>query len=123
VQHTAFYYHSLGEYLRHFAGHDAAYVSLDWPGSFAALRDRLGLPDTAAVGDHVRLGPGLEGTIDYLTPAFLGVRTEHTLFRVYGRDVWGGPVGVALHLFAEDASQARAERTWTAWLGATEAVA
>jgi hypothetical protein len=37
--------------------------------------------------------------------------------------VWGGPVGVALHLFAEESDQRRAERTWSAWLRAAEAVA
>jgi hypothetical protein len=123
VQHTAFYIHSMGEYVRHFAGREAAYVSIEPPGSFAAVCSRLGLRDGAAVGDHVRLAPELEGTIDYLTPAFLGVRTADALVRVYGRDAWNGPVGVALHLFAQDADAARAERTWSEWLNATEAVA
>jgi hypothetical protein len=126
VQHTALYNHSLGEYVRHFAGREAEYVAIDAPGSFAAVCGRLGVPDGAAAGDHVRLEPGLEGTIDYATPAFLGVRTADGLIRVYGRDAWGGPVGVTLHLFAPDADAAEAERTWSTLLGpdvATEAVA
>jgi hypothetical protein len=123
VQHTDFYRHSMGEYVRHFAGRDAAYAEFDAPGSFAAVCRRLEVPEGAEVGDHVRLATGVEGTIDYLTPAFLGVRTDDALVRLYGRESWGGPVSVALHLFAEDADVAEAERTWSARLGTTEAVA
>jgi hypothetical protein len=123
VHHTHFYLHSMGEYVRHFAGRDAAYVEIDAPGPFAAVCRRLGVDDAAAVGDHVRLATGTEGEIDYLTPAFLGVRTEDAFVRVYGREAWGGPVSVALHLFADGADPAEAERTWSAWLEATEAVA
>ena len=49
--HTAFYYHSLGQYVEHFAGREATYVSADGPagsarpGAFAALRDVLGVGD------------------------------------------------------------------------------
>ena len=123
VQHTHFYLHSMGEYVRHFAARDAAYVEIDAPGSFAAVCRRLGLDDGVAVGDAVRLKPGLEGTVDYLTPAFLGVRTADSLVRVYGREARRRAVSVALHLFAEDADPAQAERTWSTWLAATEAVA
>jgi hypothetical protein len=111
AQHTAFYYHSLGEYLRHFAGRDAAYATFDVPGSFATVRDR------------VRERPELDATVDYETPAFLGLRTHDALIRVYGRDAWGGPVGIGLHLFADGADAAAAQRSWAEWLAATEAVA
>jgi uncharacterized protein YndB with AHSA1/START domain len=122
VQHTRFYLHSMGEYVRHFAGRDAAYLAIDAPDSFEPLCRRLGLDAAAAVGDEVRLAPGLEGTIDYLTPAFLGVRTDDALVRLYGREAWGGPVTVALHLFGEDADPAQVERTWSEWLTSTEVV-
>jgi hypothetical protein len=135
-QHTAFYYHSLGEYLRHFSGRDAAYVAAEAPeasahGGFAALRRALGVAEDVAVGDRVRLTPAglapIEGVVDYATPAFLGVRGADGLFRCYGRDAWGWPVGVAHHLFTGDAGEAAAsERAWSAWLDgvfATEAVA
>jgi uncharacterized protein YndB with AHSA1/START domain len=118
VQHTAFYNHSLGEYVRHFAGRDAAYVELEAPGPFADVCRRLGLPDGAAVGDR-----GPDGVVDYLTPSFLGLRTDDALVRVYGREAWGGGVSVALHLFAEDADPELARRTWGARLSAAEAVA
>jgi hypothetical protein len=94
VQHTRFYYHSLGEYLRHFAGRDPHYLGFDVPGSTADVLDRLGVPETAAAGDRVPLG-----VIDYRDGAFVGIRGEDALIRVYGRDVWGWPVGFGVHTF------------------------
>ena len=37
--------------------------------------------------------------IDWSSPEFLGVRSADAFLRVYGRDAWGWPVGVALHHF------------------------
>ena len=134
-QHTAFYYHSLGEYLRHFSGRDAAYVAataseVSVHGGFAALRRALGMAEDVAVGSRVRLTPSdlepIEGTVDYATHAFLGVRSADALYRFYGRDAWGSPVGVAHHLFADRADEAASKQAWSAWLDgvfATEAVA
>jgi hypothetical protein len=130
-QHTAFYYHSLGEYLRHFSGRDATYVAAEAPeasaqGGFAALRRALGLAGDVAAGDPVRLTPAglepIEGVVDYATHAFLGVRSADALYRFYGRDAWGWPVGVAHHLFAGEAAD---EQSWSGWLDgvfATQAV-
>jgi hypothetical protein len=124
-RHTDFYRHSMGEYVRHFSGRTAAYVSAEAPGSSAkdgsqTVRRALGLPDDLAAGDPVRLAPAgmepVEGVADYVTDAFLGVRTADALFRVYGRDAWGWPVEVALHLFAEGADGEAAGRSWAAWL-------
>jgi uncharacterized protein YndB with AHSA1/START domain len=133
-QHTAFYYHSLGEYLRHFSGRDAAYVAATASEAsvhvgFAALRRALGVAEDVAVGDRVRLTPSdlepIEGTVDYATHAFLGVRSADALYRFYGRDAWGSPVGVAHHLFADRADEAASKQAWSVWLDgvfATEAV-
>jgi uncharacterized protein YndB with AHSA1/START domain len=134
-RHTAFYNHSLGEYACHFAGREPTCVTVDGPesatpGGFAAVRRALGLADDAAAGDRVRLTPaGLEpvdGVVDYATEAFLGVRSADALYRVYGRDRWGWPVGIAHHLFADGVDQAAVERAWSDWLNgvlAAEAVA
>jgi hypothetical protein len=68
----------------------------------------------------------IEGVLDYATHAFLGVRSGDALYRFYGRDAWGWPVGVAHHLFAEGVDAAASEQAWSAWLDgvfATEAVA
>ena len=48
----------------------------------------------------------IDGVVDYATDAFLGVRSADALYRVYGRDAWGWPVGVAHHLFADGVDQA-----------------
>ncbi|MEQ4301314.1 SRPBCC domain-containing protein [Plantactinospora sp. B6F1] len=126
-QHTAFYYHSLGEYLRHFAGRDAAYVSADGPepsgrDGFATVRRALGLPSEVSAGDRVTLTPAglppVEGVVDYATPVFLGVRGADALYRFYGRDAWGWPVGVAHHLFADGVDEAAESAAWQGWLTA-----
>jgi uncharacterized protein YndB with AHSA1/START domain len=129
-RHTAFYYHSLGEYLRHFPGRDAAYVSVQAPETsagdgFSAVRRALGVTADVAVGDRVRLeAAGTEGVVDYATSEFLGVRGADALYRFYGRDRWNWPVAVAVHRFAGGADEAA--RAWGAWLDdvfSTEAVA
>lgn len=134
-QHTAFYNHSLGEYLGHFSGREPVYVSAEGPessarGGLAALRRALGLPETVDVGDRVRLTRAglepIEGVVDYATGAFLGVRSADALYRFYGRDAWGYPVGVAHHLFGDGVDKAASERAWSEWLNgvfASEAVA
>jgi hypothetical protein len=104
IQHTRFYYHSLGEYLRHFAGRTPHYLGLDEvPGSTADVLARLGVPETAGPGDRIALG-----TIDYRDGSMVGIRSEDALLRVYGRDVWGWPVGFAVHSFAGEPD----ERAW-----------
>jgi uncharacterized protein YndB with AHSA1/START domain len=124
-EHTAFYNHSLGQYACHFAGREPAYVTVEGPepsadGGTVAVRRALGLADDVVVGDRVRLTPaGLEpidGVVDYATDAFLGVRSADALYRVYGRDRWDWPVGVAHHLFADGVDQAASERAWSEWM-------
>jgi uncharacterized protein YndB with AHSA1/START domain len=125
-KHTALYNHTLAEYLRHFKGREAAYASADGPevsarpGAFAALRRGLGLGEGAATGDRVRLTPdgpeAIDGVIDYATPEFLGVRSGEALYRFFGRDAFGWPVGVALHLFGDGGDVERAGEAWRVWL-------
>ena len=124
-RHTAFYNHSLGEYACHFAGREPVYVTANGPeasahGGLAAVRGALGIPEDAAVGDRVRLTPGgldpIDGVLDYATDGFLGVRSADALYRVYGRDAWGWPVGIAHHLFADGAAKERSEQAWSEWL-------
>jgi hypothetical protein len=89
------YNHSLGQYVGHFAGREPHYLGFDdVPGTSDDVRARLGVPADAAVGDRVELG-----VIDYRAGSFLGIRTDDALIRLYGRDVWGWPVGVAVHTF------------------------
>jgi uncharacterized protein YndB with AHSA1/START domain len=117
-QHTAFYYHSLGEYLRHFNGRPATYAMTEapetsaYPDGFTKLKNALGAPD--AVGDRIVV-VGEEGVVDYLTPNFLGVRTADALYRFYGRNAFGWRIGVGRHHFADVDTEAE-ENRWQAWL-------
>jgi Activator of Hsp90 ATPase homolog 1-like protein len=124
-QHTPFYYHSLTEYLRHFAGRPAVYVGMDAPASsardgFAALRTALGVPEHAAVGEEITLTPKgvdpITGVVDYATGSFLGIRTPDALYRLFGRDTWSRPVGVAMHLYAEGIDEAATRALWDSYL-------
>jgi uncharacterized protein YndB with AHSA1/START domain len=130
-QHTDFYLHTLGQYLEHFNGRTATYVG-DVPGGiqapaasarpdgFSVLRRALGLADGVAEGDSVRLEPqgvdALDGVVDYARPNFLGIRTADGLYRFFGRNAFGQPVGVALHLFTDGVDPEQAKQPWQAWL-------
>jgi uncharacterized protein YndB with AHSA1/START domain len=125
-RHTDFYLHTLGQYLRYFTGSPATYVEANGPEAsagryaFAALKRGLGLRDETVEGDTVRLTPAgldpLEGVVDYLRPHFLGIRTADGLYRFFGRDIYGVPVGVGLHLFGGDVDRAKTEQAWQEWL-------
>jgi hypothetical protein len=124
--HTDFYLHSLGQYLRYFAGRRATYVGAEGPPSssgpeaFAVLRLALGIGRDTAVGDRVHLAlPGLDpldAVVDYLAPQFIGLRSDDGLYRFFGRNSWGMPVALGHHLFAEGVDQEKATRAWRAWL-------
>ena len=129
--HTDFYLHTLGQYLEHFNGRQVTYVGqpsngIDGPGSaggpeaMGALRAALGIGGNAAVGDavHAHLGGAgsLDGVIDYLTPQFIGVRTDDGLFRFFGRNAFGGVVGMSAHMFRDDVDAKQAEDALKSWL-------
>ena len=134
-QHTTFYLHSLGQHACHFAGRSAAYVSADGPdasadGGFTRLKRALGLPDVPVAGEPVQLTPeGIDpiaGVVDYATGPFLGIRTADALLRLYGRDAWGWPAGIANHFFAAGADGEALQRAWSDWVAgvfSTERVA
>jgi uncharacterized protein YndB with AHSA1/START domain len=90
-QHTDFYLHTLGQYLG---------------------------VESASEGDQVNLDLGaagrIDGTIDYNRGNFLGIRTSDGMYRFFGRNAFGGPVGVVLHDFGgRDTDQAkRALQSW-----------
>lgn len=116
--HTALYCHSLGEYVCHFGGRRATYVDLDAHEPRAGDFDRVAVALGAhAVGDPVHVAPAAtRGVVDYRDERFLGIRTDDALLRVYGRDAWGWPVGIGLHLFDPAADGPAAEAAWRVWL-------
>lgn len=119
------YLHTLAEYLRHFAGRRAVYVTADGPAASApesawpVLLGALGLGMAPVQGEGVRLVPdGLEpidGVADWVGPAFLGVRAEEALYRFHGRAMIGMPIAVGHHLYT-DADAARESEAWATWL-------
>jgi hypothetical protein len=130
-QHTDFYLHTLGQYLQHFAPEAATYIG-GGPGgvmgpeasttrdAFDKLQRALGVPEGASEGDTVTIAPeGVEGVVDYRRGNFLGIRTDTALYRFFGRNAFGGPVGMSIHDFADGADAAAAERKWSGWLAET----
>ena len=124
-KHTDFYLHTLAQYLGHFAGRSATYVSVSGPESsrkpdaMETLKRALGLTDNAREGDAVRLDlpdSRIEAVVDYLNPYFVGLRGPDELYRFFGRNHFGGTVDAAHHLFGRNANGERAERSWRGWL-------
>jgi len=133
-RHTSFYQHTLAQYLRHFNGRHAAYVTASGPdasrepGSFGRTIAAMGIGDGASVGDRVSFeveGYGtVDGEIDYLRENFLGIRSADALYRVFGREVYGGePVSVSHHLFADGIDVDSAQAAWQRWIDGVFAAA
>jgi hypothetical protein len=134
--HTDFYLHTLAQYLEHFNGRPATYVGqpssgIEGPEAAGAadametLRSALGIGQDAAVGEavHAQLGDAgpLDGVIDYATPQFLGVRTDDSLYRFFGRNHFGSVVGMSAHVFRDDADAVGAEAALKRWLASVYA--
>jgi hypothetical protein len=125
AKHTTFYLHSLGLYLRYFAGRPVTYVCAKGPqesakpDSFRTLLAALDL-ESRAVGDPVTIEPAglprIDAVVDYRDPHFLGLRAADALYRFYGRDHFGGTVDLGHHLFGPDANGPATEQAWNAWL-------
>jgi hypothetical protein len=129
--HTDFYLHTLGQYLEHFNGRTVTYVgqpsagiegpeTAGTPDAMDKLRAALGLRTEASVGDEVHASLGeagtLDGVVDYATPEFLGVRAEDGLYRFFGRNHYGGVVGMSAHVFVDGLDAAASEAALKAWL-------
>jgi hypothetical protein len=122
--HTEFYLHTLGQYLEHFAPKTASYIgggpgglqgpeASMTPDAFEKLKRELG---ASSEGDRVSLpNGGGDGVVDYATDKFLGVRTGDALYRFFGRNAFGGPVGMSIHHFG-DVDVDAAARDWSDWL-------
>ena len=130
-QHTDFYLHTLGEYLEHFDGRPATYIgeapggiqgppTSASPNGFKRLQQALGLDEQVTEGDSVRLTPqGLEpveGVVDYLRPNFMGIRTADALYCFFGRNAFGGPVALTIHLFGNGVDPDKIKQSWQQYL-------
>ncbi|WP_354699381.1 hypothetical protein DSM112329_05096 [Paraconexibacter sp. AEG42_29] len=130
--HTDFYFHTLGQYLEHFRGQRVTYVGQPTSGIEAApaaagapdamdrLRAALGIAPDAQAGDRVQTSLGaagpLDGVIDYVTPQFIGLRDDDGLWRFFGRNHFGGVVGMSAHVFRDDVDPVAAEAVLQEWL-------
>jgi hypothetical protein len=126
--HTDFYLHTLGEYLEHFSPRTATYVgggpgglmgpeASMTPDAFDTLQAALGVPNGASPGESVRLAhDDVDGVIDYRTDKFLGIRSDDALYRFFGRNAFGGPVGMSIHHFGDGVDAEEVGAAWTGWL-------
>lgn len=126
TQHTNFYMHTLGEYLEHFRGRPVVFADIQAPDAsasprgFEALKTALGVTAATAAGDPVRADlPGVDApaVVDFIGENFVGLRTDDALYRFFGRNAFGGPVGVTVHHFG-GADAERLSRQWQEWLDA-----
>jgi hypothetical protein len=123
--HTDFYLHTLSQYLEHFSPRTATYVgggpgglqgpaASMTPDAFETLKQTLG---ASRIGDRVRVPvDDVDGEVDYLTSHFMGVRSDEALYRFFGRNAFGGPVGMSIHHFGDGVDAEAAGAAWTAWL-------
>jgi hypothetical protein len=133
-QHTDFYLHTLGEYLEHFNRRPVTYIgdvpagiqgppASARPDGFDRLRRALGLEDRVQEGESIRLTPDglepIEGVIDYLRPIFIGMRTNNALYCFFGRNAFGAPVGMSIHMFGNGVDAGETKRTWQNWLASS----
>jgi uncharacterized protein YndB with AHSA1/START domain len=118
------YFHKLAQYLTYFRGRIATPVNVFGPHvadrehAWEVFRHGLGLASPVAVGEQVRLTPeglpAMEGVVDYLSPSFLGVRTDDGLYRFM--HTFDASVGVGHHIFTEGLDQEETEQAWASWL-------
>jgi len=120
------YFHTLGQYLLHFAGRPALYLEAEAPSSsvkpesWSRLIAALGLTEPVEVGAAVRIDlPGVgpvEAVVDCATPTFVGLRAPLALIRFHGRAGMGMPVAVSQHTYVTTFDVATAQRGWETWL-------
>ena len=117
------YFHKLGLYLTYFFGRKATPVETYGPEvhdrdkAMEIMRAGLGLSGPVEVDQKVRLTPEglepIEGVVEWVSPSFLGVRTDDAIYRF----IWAftGPLMVAHHIF-KDVDEEKETEAWKAWL-------
>lgn len=126
TRHTEFYLHTLGQYLQHFDGRPVVFTDIQGPAAsqnadgFERLKTALGV-DGAAQGSVVDLevdGVGrLSGEVDFSNEHFLGLRTAAAMYRFFGRNAFGAPVGMTVHDFSGSGDSEATAAAWAGFLG------
>ena len=124
-KHTEFYLHTLGQYLRYFDGQPVVFTDVQAPAAsrtpdgFIKLKEALGV-EGAAAGTSIDVdvdGVGrLRGEVDFSNENFLGIRTSDTMYRFFGRNAFGAPVGMTVHEFGGSSESELTAKTWGAFL-------
>lgn len=122
------YLHTLSEYLTHFAGRPATFVTTQGPESsatsesWAVLEEALGVKGPFEKGTRLRLAPEglpeLEGVVDFAYPPyvnFLALRTNDGLYRFHDNSSMGMPQAIGHYIYA-DIDREATTRAWTDWL-------
>jgi uncharacterized protein YndB with AHSA1/START domain len=119
------YLHQLVQYVQYFRGRPVAVIEHFQPGiadrtaAMAILRAGLGLPDAVALGDAVRVeATGLEpveGSVDYLAPGMIGLRTGDALYR-FAFIPMGGGIYLGHHVYRDDVDVEAVTSAWAGWL-------
>lgn len=126
-KHTVFYLHTLGQYLRHFDGKPVAFSDIQGPGAstapdaLATWLSALGINDEGegSVLDLELPGRGSSRiTVDFRNENFVGLRTPDALVRIFGRNVFGAPIGVSIHDFGAGADAQTNTALWQAAIDA-----
>ena len=125
-RHTEFYLHTLGQYLQHFDGKPVIFTDIQAPAAsqspdgFERLKKALGV-GSAAQGSTVDVevdGVGrLAGEVDFSNGHFLGLRTSDALYRFFGRNSFGAPVGMMVHDFSGSGDPDATAKAWGGFLG------
>ncbi|BCW74333.1 MULTISPECIES: SRPBCC domain-containing protein [unclassified Arthrobacter] len=124
-RHTEFYLHTLGQYLQYFDGRPVVFTDVQAPAAsqapdgFIRLREtlRAGAAGQGAAVDVELDGVGrLTGEVDFSNEHFLGVRTPDALYRFFGRNAFGAPVGMTVHDFSGTADSATTAKAWGGFL-------
>ena len=120
------YLHTLRQYFSHFAGRPAQYLEAEGPPASAddaawpQLLAALGVVEPAKEGAGVRIElPGVgpvEGIVDYVAPAFIGLRAPLALIRFHGRNRMGMAIAVSQHTYLGTFDNETAQRGWEHWL-------
>ncbi|MDH6235523.1 SRPBCC domain-containing protein [Cryobacterium sp. CG_9.6] len=124
--HTNFYMHTLAQYLQYFAGRPAVFADIQGPDAsadqdaFEVVRAALGLDAGTIAGDSTYMAlPGESNPgafVDHASEHFIGLRTDTALYRFFGRNAFGGTVGMTVHHFG-GADETLIEHEWHEWLG------
>lgn len=120
-KHTAFYLHTLGQYLSYFAGRPVVFSDIQGPDT-ASTSDALerflaflGLENASEGTTHQVNLPGTgidEVVVDFRNTNFVGLRSANALIRIFGRNAFGHKVGMTVHDFAPGADAQANTNAW-----------